>query len=544
MNGDALKTVQWIHTTSGPCTPYEFLLHCHETEYALDLDRPGFEVGAQFRFLLSMVALAVREEIPESARPGGRITRDQAERLVETGFTESAVAAAYEKVAPYANLRDAERPFMQRPRLEPTSPKDSSRRLGRNDHPVKKLSPAMPSDEGEDYWNLLVSFPEVLTEAAATLLLVVNHYYSLAGNNNYDGDKAQMGAPGIRFLGKGNAATEFWWQEDEQIPLASMLTSIPQNWIPGEILPAWAERDPKKAREGLEFAPLWAATWSSNTAVGFWEGEELTGVRVGGIPTSWWPVNASDKSGKALLKQWWDTRNEADPLYLYVANDKNELKAQRIDFGRDGTDLAVEWTAEEKMRALTESTEQNLLPTSGADRRPIFLRHQLEGTASSPSIRASEVFFPDDTVWAFDVPEEAIFAVVDAAQIIREVHSIFRGRFRRHSSQDSKREQSSGRLTPILDALADAQPDASAEFWREVTATYEDFLDSARQGQPDVETLLHGLHRSALLAYDRVTHPYLDQHSAEIYYTRSALSRIIRAKLREKYPVFDEELKG
>lgn len=100
---------------------------------------------------------------------------------------------------------------MQRPALPPTSAKDTSRRLGPGDQEIKKLLPAMPSEQGEDYWNLSVSFPKRLPLEDAVLKLVLFHYYSMAGNNAYDGNKARMGAPGIRFLGKGNTATEFMW---------------------------------------------------------------------------------------------------------------------------------------------------------------------------------------------------------------------------------------------------------------------------------------------------------------------------------------------
>lgn len=377
--------------------------------------------------------------------------------------------------------------------------------------------------------------------------LVTYHYYSMAGNNKYDGDKTRMGAPGIRFLGKGNAATEFIWRVDGESFLYSLLASLPKKWVEGQGLPAWADREMSLSKLPNELLhPLWMGTWSSNTAACYWNEENgqylLAGVRVGGVPPQWLPISYVGKDSEKALKEWWDIRNENDPMYLYMGDSKlgdGAKKAQRIDFGRDGTDLAIEWAAEDKLAALLNSGNANVLPSDAEDRMPIFFRHQIEGTASSPSVRASEVFFADPDVWGFGLRPQQRNEVRWKAQLIRTIHRSVTGVFRRRNASDSKRE-ASGYPALALDALENSKADASAEFWRQITPVYETYMSELRAGTLASEELAEGMYRAAMQTFDRVTDPFIGQHSQQIYAVRASLSRIIRKIIRDHYSTTEE----
>ncbi|WP_241879848.1 CRISPR-associated protein [Corynebacterium diphtheriae] len=537
MKANAFSDIAWIRTTAGLVTPKEALSRCHEPGFSLDMSLPGFEISAQFRFLLSVTALLVREEFGRAPSLG------QTQSLLQNGFSSAVVEKVNQNLVSHLNVLDGLQPFMGRPRLHPEGPKDASRRIGPGDQEVKKLSPAMPSEQGEDYWNLLVEFPDSLSISEATLKIVTYHYFSMAGNNKFDGDKTRMGAPGIRFPGKGYAATEHIWIREGSSLLRSLLTSLPTSWVKGEGLPAWADRTAQKSRTGQQqFHALWEATWSSNTVVSYWEDGYLTGVRVGGIPPAWWPDIPNTKEGEKALKLWWDQRNEKDPLYFYLKNKKGEPKAQRIDFGRDGIDLAVEWAAEAKMMDLVEKTYKNVLPVDsyptvdgddeGIDKyQLVFFRHQVEGTASSPSIRASEVFLADRSVWAFDLSCDEQLRLRDNAQLVRDVYITFLGVFRRKSAADASREVATGWGAAVLDSLAVSQSDASDAYWRGVTDVYQKYLADLRVGEEITEELYRGIRSAALEAYDEVTAPYLAQYANEIYYVRASLVRSVNSKI-------------
>ena len=534
MGKDALREVSWICTNQGRMTPQEVLLRSHDSSLELDLSRPGFEVGAQFRFLLSVLAVAIRHQLPDH-----RYSAEEIDALLADGLSTHALDTACEDLSSASDVFGDIQPFMQRPALKPKSSKDTARRIGAKDQEVKKLSPAMPSDQGEDYWNLLVSFPKTLDLEEAVLKLVTYHYYSMAGNNKYDGDKTRMGAPGIRYPGKtngkGNTATEFFWcytdlRGESLSLLRSLLASLPKSWVKGDGLPSWADRTGVKSRDqGGNLHPLWIATWSSNTAASFWEGDLLTGVRVGGVPPQWLPFPLTDKEAEARLKRWWDVRNEQDPLYLYMEdNGSHTMKAQRVDFGRDATDLAVDWIAEGKINALEERGNDSVLPGRRASEKrfPVFLRHKVEGTATSPSIRASQVLVANADLWGFQLDEWQRMSVRLEANLIRSIQRLVVGPFRGKNSRD-ERYESEGRTAFVIDGMEASRQDAVNEFWRNVTAIYEEFIQGFGTDYPNVEAMHKGLQKAAVQTFDNVTRPYLGQFTRQIFAVRGLLVRFI-----------------
>lgn len=134
-------------------------------------------------------------------------------------------------------------------------------------------------------------------------------------------------------------------------------------------------------------------------------------------------------------------------------------------------------------------------------------------------------------MWGFDLDELTRFDVANDASVIRAIHGILTGLFRRRTSADAARETSTGATSPVLDPLENSRQEASDEFWREVTTTYSKYLTSVRSGSPDRDELWKGVRRATLDAFDVVTQPYLDQYAQNIYYSRASLSRFVNHKI-------------
>ncbi len=453
--------------------------------------------------------------------------------MIANGFTDEAIDRAIADLSSASDPFDNELPFLQRPILTPSGPNDRARKLGPNQHPVKKLSPAMAPDEAEAYWNLLNEPEPELTLPDALLALTVFHHMSMAGNNAYDGDKCQMGSPAMRFVGADFTATEVFF--DGPRLLETLLALIPRSWVDGVGLPAWADRTCALSfdeRAG-QAHPLWAATWSSNAPACHWTGTQLTGVRTGGIPESWY-LKSEMGTTKESRKSWWDERNTHDPFYLYMHDRNGDLKVQRLDLGVDGTHLAVEWAAENKMSALLARVNDTVIGRPPDENQVLFARHHISGTASSPNIRASELFSPDTDRWAFDINEEVRTDIQTQADTIQQLNYTLRSSFRRKTSTEKG-------TSPVLDDLADRQDDASAAFWRRITGVYIDIIADLRDhytgitdpgGRLDAYELPPSLKRktieATLTAFDDTVAPHSLQEPAHIAFVRGALEGRIR----------------
>lgn len=511
MTINALQDIELLKMSNGRMSVREALLSAHRDGIMFSLNTPGYEFSTQLRFMAGIVAVALKH------------TKKKSSDLRKTGFEIEAIDQALKDLSPGAFLMDDEMPFMARPALPPKNEKDASRKLGRGANPIKKLSPSMIATEAEDYWDLLIDVPQELEVEEAAFQLMVFHYMSMAGNNKYDGDKCQMGAPALRWVGADYTLTEVSWLDSNL--LDTLLPMIPKNWVAGKALPAWADRKGEYSRdEDGQMHPLWKATWSSNAAVAFWEDKKLTGVRTGGIPSEWFvaEMGTTTKSWKG----WWDLRNQADPFFLYRGNEKGEMKLQRLDLGRDATDLAVEWAAENKIDTFIDRS--NSVTGPGIEARIVFMRHQLAGTASSPNIRASEIFVPDQELWAFDLDEDVRSRVMDDAEVVRNVHRVVTGPFRRRNSNESG-------TALVLDDLEKRRSDVSAEYWRNVTdsvkriLSYErDLVDQDTQDEDNSglsKEISDAIYRAAMEAFDEVTSAYSAWQPNKAAYVRSRISR-------------------
>jgi hypothetical protein len=462
--GCALTAIPWIHTSDGLKTVRDALLASH-TITGLDRQLNGIQTGAHLRFLTAVAALVLRYQ----RRPGA-------------AFDIEAVDAALTLIAPHSNIFDPVRPFLQTP-AKGNAPKPGK------DFPVKKLLPWMPADRAEDFWSDS-SHPDRLRAEDAVLTLTVHHHYSFGGNNKIDGLACANGSPGIRYPGVGYTATEVVWSGENLFE--TLLLNTPKSWVEGAGLPAWA--DPECAVSGSGAGrpehPLWRATWGSNTAICSWDGTALTAVTTGG--SSHLPPTMG--VGKEARKAWWGARNAEDTFYLYVDIEKknakgvvvsSERKAQRLDFGHSTIDLAVEWNSKNLSSAI-RSRSQAMVRTPD-DEQIMFLRHLVEGSASSPVVRRTESLLSSPKKWIID--EDRAYEVSDASVRVKAV-----------LSELCKPFTEKGRLT----ALRDRRPDVETAYWQKVARPFEQFIINGTGDLID-PAVWPAVRTAALEAFDEVT---------------------------------------
>lgn len=222
-NINCLTDVEFLPTSHGRLNVRDALLRAHKHDFDITSSQPGFHFSSQVRLLAGIAAVVLRHEVKTPAE------------LLNLGLSEAAVDKALEELSAGAYLHDSQFPFMQRPAVNTSNPKDKATYVGPGTHPVKKLSPAMPPNESEDFANLLTASQERLSLEDAVMWLVTYHHLSVAGNNAYCGDKCVSGSPAMRFVGTENSATEVLWHG--QSLLETLLMAIPQSWVKGTGLP-------------------------------------------------------------------------------------------------------------------------------------------------------------------------------------------------------------------------------------------------------------------------------------------------------------------
>ncbi|MET1087195.1 MAG: type I-E CRISPR-associated protein Cse1/CasA [Arthrobacter sp.] len=427
----------WIRTSDGPMTVKDALLGAHNIA-GFDPGLNGIEAGTQFRFLAAVAALVVR-------RQGGPLK----------AFGADAVLSVVDELDPACNLFDADRPFLQ-------AAHDGKGLVPGQKNPVKRLYPWMPADRAEGFWSRGAVAKELPT-ADAALALAVHHHYSFGGNNSIEGRSCVNGSPGIRYPGVGFTATELLWHGASLFE--TLMMNLPKSWVEGKGLPAWADPscEVSQGGPGEPEHPLWRGTWGSNTAQCLWADGALVAVSIGGSRN----LPPTMRSGKEGAKEWWDLRNTEDPFYLYVdVETKNaagvvtavQRKAQRLDFGHQETDLVVEWNAK-GLSSAVRGRSQGAVKSPGRSANLMFLRHLVEGTATCPIVRRTEVLISSPKKWV--IADDRARAVSQAAGLVKAV-----------CAEVTKPFTLKGRLT----ALRDRRGDAETAFWRNVTAPFEEFI--------------------------------------------------------------------
>jgi hypothetical protein len=464
-HGSTLTTIPWIRTSAGSMTVRDALLTAHETD-GLDAKLNGIQAGAHIRYLTAVAALVIRYQ----GKPGAH-------------FHADAVDQALALLAASSNIADPVRPFLQIP-AGTDAPKAGK------DAPVKKLLPWMPADRAENFWSDS-ALPEALSPAEAVLALVVHHHYSFGGNNKLEGRACANGSPGIRYPGVGYTATEVLWNGEGLFE--TILLNTPKSWADGAGLPAWADPACKVSGSGAGKPehPLWRATWGSNTALCRWEETGMTAVSTGGAPH----LPPSMGAGKVAAKTWWDTRNTEDTFYVYVDIEKknakgivlsSERKAQRLDFGHSTTDLAVEWNSK-NLSSAVRSRSKGTVITPEDGNQIMFLRHLVEGSASSPVVRRTEVLVSSPKKWIID--EDRADAVADASLLVKAA-----------CAEVCKPFTEKGRLT----AIRDRRTDVETAFWQKVAKPFEQFIINGSGDFVD-PAVWPDVRAAALAAFDEVT---------------------------------------
>ncbi|MBP3088478.1 type I-E CRISPR-associated protein Cse1/CasA [Corynebacterium sp. sy017] len=520
MRCNVLTDIVLVRTTKGELSVADFLLSAHRKESALDRQIPAYEYGALWRFLCSLVAVAVQldPELPKRVR----------EKTGE-GISPALLEQVIERLGTAIDLYDDEQPFFQRPVLPPKNAKDTSRDVSPGKKPAWKLSPTAPSETSQTYWDLAKFKPESLDTAEAVRALMVFAMYSFTGNAKYDGAKCLNGSPGIRFLGAGNTATELLI--DSATPLESMLKSIPKTWVKPGGLPAWADRTGTRSRlsDGM-MHELWRATWSSNTSACCWEDGKLLGVGPGGIPEEWFALKEMGTTSDSR-KSWWDQRNTTDPFYLYKPDKQGVLKAQRMDLSKDSTELAVEWAHEGITDMVSDSVSGRVLTPDFTEDSIVFLRHQIAGNASSAMIRESVITQTDRTRWCFDPEGDILDAIRGEADFLLQLRNIIRAPFRRSNSHDLERSN------VVLDDLESLRPVVNEMFWRRIDPIYQNMVRTLNEQDDPEETIIKLRQEAcdtAVLVFRDVLNPYLMQNPRRNFQAQRQVKYRVDYLLKQK----------
>ena len=233
MKCDVFRELPLIKTTSGTLTIEETLKRLGDRDFFLNQSIDGLEFGASWRLLTSITAVCLQCE-PEAAK--------------EPSLPLSAINKGLATLFEAENLFGGRYPFFQRLPV-PTQ---------KANKPTWKLSPTVPSNESQSYWDLDKFKPETMQLSQAAMALIVFATYSLVGNSKYDGSKCLNGSPGVCYSRIGDTATEIFIKSDTLYE--SILKSIPKSWIKPGGLPAWADRTGEKSllSDG-SMHPLWQA---------------------------------------------------------------------------------------------------------------------------------------------------------------------------------------------------------------------------------------------------------------------------------------------
>lgn len=505
---DNILAIPWIWTTEGRLSPIDLLTRGHEIR-GLDTERAGMEISATLRVLSPLFALTIRSLTKGQSDPDDLVP---ATRHLRKGIPLDAVNEACAQLEPGAHLLGGRFPFMQLKQAG-KEPVEKS---------VAKLFPENPAEVAMRFWNLSSRAPERLAAADAIVALAIFHNFSPGGNSSLAGRKMLNGTPAFRYPGIGKTATEMV-STDKRSILNTLAMNVPKSWVWGTGLPAWADRPGEHSmqRDGL-MHPMWQATWSSNIAMCRWDEDmELTAVEIGGIPDEWYhpTMGRSHEDRKA----WWDMRNTQDPMYFYLP-DKNKpdhLKAQRLDIGMPDTQLAIDWIEQGKAEHFQKRLSGDRIWQPQTPSPIMFLRHRIEGTATSPLIRASQVLVGNPEIWA---PSESVRnEALKWVKFVLSLHSTVIQPFRRKHSKEPD-------TAVVLDGLESVKGDASTFFWRETTGVYERAMASIAESGSASASVVDEMISAAERAFRAAIDPYKTQYGMRAEYVESQIVRWLRGK--------------
>jgi hypothetical protein len=496
---NALTDIAWIETVScaggvgGLLTPRDALLHAHEIRGGVAGFNPllsGVRIGAQFRFLMGLAALVVREQ----GEAG-------------TCLSPEAVDAVFARLAGVSDPFDAERPFLQ-----------AWRSGAERDFPVEfkdpsKLNLAVESAGAQAFWSLK-SDKWLLVKALHSLLEFST--YAPTSNNKIHGRSCWNSSPGRGYVPDNLPSTELLWSKDTLFD--ALVLNIPKTWVTGTGLPHWADPTGVHAVGDITggedaLAPIWTASWTGNIAIAEWkmsdvatELTELTGVALGGsanygaflgmqFPEYVAPPKRDKKSLAAAAAEAAANPDfvrpeiplsEATPeqkvarkaaMYIRDLNDplriiedrlvKNILVRvpYRLNPAESASRVLVSWKSKNLSPLMSDRGQKAIRPPGRDGHRIVFLIHEYAGTSSSPQLRFSQHRQMSAIEWidADDRAEE----VADLAKRIDQfayMHLV---------SLFGKDHQ--------LENLSAFKNQFMATFWEEVTAPFTRFITVSDQ---------------------------------------------------------------
>ena len=490
-------------------TVEEVLKHATDPDFRLNLDVSGMEFMSIIRLLSHIGARMLQKD--------DSLHRKHRKKPLPDGLIAETLAELEADRPLYGGKQN----FFQIP--------DSKGVVGRGKQPTSKLSPTAPGDNSQAYWDRDKHKPVTLSAEEAMRQILIFSMYSSAGNNKFENRKCQNGSPGIRFLGAGNTATEVMVQSKNLWD--SLLCSIPATWVAGSGMPAWADPMGEQSKTDTGMHPLWQASWMPNGVSGYWEGEELVGVGVGGVPPQylgsfskvWSPYG--DKDAKESYKAWFKQRDTEDPFYLYIRDSKtNDPKAKRLDLSKDLIQLAVEWAREGTISKLDGLMAGRVAAPNFKHDKLLFARHQIGGNASTPVIRESVTTNTASSLWCLDQDPEVQARIIGQAEFIDTLKQRVCAPFRRQSDKDH----------PTFDDLADLRPMMEAEFWRRITPVYEEVISTAQAADFNVVELYEKGVAATIAALDAVIDPYLLQNPKRNINVKERTIRFLYALLKDK----------
>lgn len=468
-------------------TVEEVLKHATDPDFRLDHDVSGMEFMSVVRLLSHIGARMLQKD--DSLKEGDREDPLPNELIAET-------LAELEADQP---LYGGEQNFFQIP--------DAKVLDGGVRKPVSVLSPTAPGNNSQAYWSRDKYKPVTLPKEEALRCMLIFSMYSLVGNGKLEDRRQRNGSPGVRCPKAKNTITEMFVKS--QTLWSSLLCSIPLTWIEGEGMPAWADPKGEKSKTDMGMHPLWLASWTPNGIVGYWEGENLVAVKVGGVPSErLGPFHElmGDPWGQGDIleryKKWIAQRDEEDPFRLYVRDSKGILRAKRLDLSKDLIQLAVEWANELTVRDLESQFAERVWVPDFIDDSLLFARHQIAGNNFTLLIRDSVVTGTKESLWCLNPDEKIQTRIINQAKFIDTLKQRVCAPFCRQSDKDH----------PTFDDLADLRPMMETEFWRRITPVYEEVISTAQAADFEAVELNKKGVDATIAALEAVIKPYLLQN--------------------------------
>jgi hypothetical protein len=398
---NALTDIAWIDSTDGPLTPREALVRAHEIAGGVAGFDPllsGVRIGAQFRFLMGLTALVVREQ----GEAGDR-------------FSPDAVDAVLARLFAVSDPFDADRPFLQQWRTGAEKDLEVSFKA------PTALNLAVESASAQSFWSIGQE-KWVLAKALHSLLEFGT--YAPASNNRIHGRSCWNSSPGRGWVPGNLPSTELVWTKDTMFE--ALLLNTPKTWAAGTGLPFWADRTGANASGADGLHPMWTATWTGNIVIGEWavaaedpELTELTGVAVGGtadysvflgfelpefqprpetadadLAVTVERVSAEANADQKLTrKEAMYIRDLNDPLRIIEDRLKDgELHRTpyRMDPAESASRVLVSWKSKNLSPAMSDRGQKAIRQPGRDGHRIVFLVHEYAGTASSPQLRFSQ----------------------------------------------------------------------------------------------------------------------------------------------------------